>query len=578
MSPDQMTHDACRHYLTDLQKHHPEIDAELIDLARGALRARDVAKLSSISSAFDPVFHTGRDLSFLLQVEAFYKKNASFSDVRACLANARASFEDGERHCRLTNKRLDWYYTHPGRLDPDVREQLIKMERWIDSTLGRFDEFQEKIPELVRLTSGATENKPRRKAVPHRKLSGSYRCPPLAGHYIRALAAHFGYEAPTIYPFWGNRVEVVPKNWKTFRTIACEPTGSLPFQLAFDEYAKGRLLRKGINLRDQSLNQRLALRASLGEEIATLDLKNASNTIAFNTVAWLLPEAWFTYLAGLRSSTYRGKFGCGRYAMFSSMGNGATFTLETLIFASACHAVGAKVISVYGDDIILSADKVPALLKLMRFLGFIVNQEKSHVSGSYHESCGTHWYNGHLITPMYVQKEHLTNKRGLSHFVNTMCGIAIPDGDLWQFLLELTKFFELPLVPYNDNTASGVFILPVDAYSLGLLTSRKREYRWIAVYKAMVPKAPIVAVRSWRTLALWYHDAYRKVAPEVPWRFWDIIGPEPPEERVRSTVPSSSSRYERRWVCWVYPTRPLPDWLYCWSGAVSSLTKVKRQR
>jgi hypothetical protein len=99
----------------------------------------------------------------------------------------------------------------------------------------------------------------------------------------------------------------VPKNWKTFRTIACEPDGALPFQLAFDTFAKRRLRARGINLSDQSRNQLLAKEGSINGSLATIDLSSASDTVAFNTVALLFPTEWFDVLNAFRSTHWRSK-------------------------------------------------------------------------------------------------------------------------------------------------------------------------------------------------------------------------------------------------------------------------------
>jgi hypothetical protein len=479
---------------------------------------------------------------------------------------AKTSFMDGERHCRITNRRLDWYYVQRERLAPDLDSHLIKMEKWISEVLGPFDQFHEQIPELVRVTPGATATSSRRNSLPHMKLRRSYECPTLAGHYLRSLAALWGYPLPRIIPKSVNRVEVVPKNWKTYRTIACEPTGALPFQLAFDSYGKTRLARKGINLRDQSLNQRLAYEASVtSDKIVTIDLQNASNTVSFNTVAWLLPEPWFRYLAGLRSSSYTGPFGSGNYAMFSSMGNGGTFVLETLIFAAACHAVGSKVRAVYGDDIVISTDVLAPFLRLMRFLGFIVNHEKSHFSGPYHESCGEHWFNGIDITPSFVRKEHFATKSGMAHLVNTISAVSLPGGTLWKYLLNLVRVEQLPLVPYNTRSDSGVYIEPSDAVSLGLLTTKRKKTFQIAVYRAFVPKGKKVCVTDSRALFLWYLAALKRGLKPFS------------EPLVSSGVTSSSHRYVRKWVCWIPPARPLPYHLSWWSGDVLAALELSRR-
>jgi hypothetical protein len=59
----------------------------------------------------------------------------------------------------------------------------------------------------------------------------------------------------------------------------------------------------------------------------------ASDTLAFEVVSWLLPNDWWWALEQCRSPV--GVLPSGetiRYQKFSSMGNGYTFELESLIF------------------------------------------------------------------------------------------------------------------------------------------------------------------------------------------------------------------------------------------------------
>jgi hypothetical protein len=95
--------------------------------------------------------------------------------------------------------------------------------------------------------------------------------------------------------------------------------------------------------------------------------------------------------------------------MFSSMGNGFTFELETLIFYSVARTCAyfrgiSGVISVYGDDIICPSMLADDLTWVLEYLGFTVNTEKSFVSGPFRESCGGHYHNGVDVTPFYLRK------------------------------------------------------------------------------------------------------------------------------------------------------------------------------
>lgn len=215
----------------------------------------------------------------------------------------------------------------------------------------------------------------------------------------------------------GNRVTTVPKDATKDRTIAAEPTGNIFLQLGVGK-AMRKALRKrcGIDLDDQSRNQYYAYVGSLTDEYATVDLRSASDTISTELVKQLLPLQWSGLLDSLRSP--KGKVGSGEwfvYEKFSSMGNGFTFELETLLF----YAIAASVVQhlgltgrvlVYGDDIILPGRAYPLLTETLVYCGFEVNPNKSYGQGPFRESCGKHYWLGVDVTPVY-QKETFWEKR-----------------------------------------------------------------------------------------------------------------------------------------------------------------------
>jgi len=211
--------------------------------------------------------------------------------------------------------------------------------------------------------------------------------------------------------FHGNKVITVPKNSKTDRTIAIEPGLNLWFQKGIGQMIRRRLLWVGQDLNSQTRNQQLARVGSLTNHLATVDFSSASDTIAESTVRELLPNGWLSVMDLLRS-----RFGVidkkiFRYEKFSSMGNGFTFELESLIFYSIAHAVvsyqhgDVKEISVYGDDVILPQSSYELFSRTCAFYGFTVNHRKSFSSGNFRESCGEHWYLGVNCKPFFLEEE-----------------------------------------------------------------------------------------------------------------------------------------------------------------------------
>jgi len=92
-----------------------------------------------------------------------------------------------------------------------------------------------------------------------------------------------------------------------------------------------------------------------------------------------------------------------RQEKFSSMGNGFTFPLETLIFwglAASCCENNSDA-SVYGDDIVIPTDKYDLLVEVLQVCGFEVNVGKSYNTGLFRESCGKDYFSGIDVRPTY---------------------------------------------------------------------------------------------------------------------------------------------------------------------------------
>jgi hypothetical protein len=535
-----------------------DVDSALIAKIDGFRRSRNLAELASCTRYFDWAYHSVDDLRALKQIEAFFKKNSLFSNSDVCSAAAEKSFMDSEAQCRETNDQLDFYYTQRQLLAADLSFWISRMERYISNVLGPFDRFLDELPSLVRVTPGATAQQSRRNSLPQLKMRLKLFSTRGAKNYLSALYRYHGFNAPKVTETTTNRVELVPKNWKTSRTIACEPEGNLPLQLAFDSYAKRRLRRFGIDLSNQEANRKAARKGSIDGSLATIDFSAASDTISFNAVAWLIPWDWFAYLCRVRSPQYRGVFGNGTYAKFSSMGNGSTFTIETLLFAAACYAVGSKQFLVYGDDVIIESELVENYTRLTRFLGFTINSDKSFATGPFRESCGLDVYNGIEITPVYIR--NLDSRKAVkNHLINTMASIALPDGRLAEYLLALIKEWKLHCTPYQENTFSGVWIDPEKARALGTL----KHKCFLHFSRSFIPRSKERKFVDSRGYYLWFLNKNSQVLFAGPWALarnctYDET----------SSVPIFEHRYVRKWVVWQLPDGGIPDHLYWWSEQV----------
>lgn len=201
----------------------------------------------------------------------------------------------------------------------------------------------------------------------------------------------------------GNVMLVVPKNAKTGRVICYEPHVNIRLQLSVGGLIRRCLLRAGVDLSDQSINQRRATFGSRTGLLATLDLRSASDTIALELVWELLPYDWAALLDDLRSKYTTWPDGTVKFnEKFSSMGNGFTFELESLIFYALAKACTTDV-TVYGDDIIIPTNKYEYVTNVLKYAGFFLNERKSFATSEFRESCGEDAFRGVRSTPVYLR-------------------------------------------------------------------------------------------------------------------------------------------------------------------------------
>jgi hypothetical protein len=248
----------------------------------------------------------------------------------------------------------------------------------------------------------------------------------------------------------GNKVITVPKDAFTDRVIAVEPGLNLWFQKAIGSMIRKRLLIHGIDLNHQEVNQRLARSSSKSGELATVDFSSASDTIARDLVSDCIPSHWLALMDSCRSHFGFFEDKLVKWEKFSSMGNGFTFELESLIFYAAAFAVceylklDTSGISVYGDDVIIPSDAFKTFSSFSEFLGFRLNKGKSYYGSiPFRESCGAHYYDGSDIKPVFFKKtartllelyRQLNAIRRLAHRRNFLYGCDIRLKNAWLTL------------------------------------------------------------------------------------------------------------------------------------------------
>lgn len=254
----------------------------------------------------------------------------------------------------------------------------------------------------------------------------------------------------------GNVMRIVPKNAKTGRVICFEPHMNIRIQLSVGSYLRKRLKRSGVNLDDQSVNQRRARLASKTGHLSTIDLRSASDTLSSELVWELLPYEWASFLDDIRSEYTSWPDGSiTRNEKFSSMGNGFTFELESLIFYALACAVDDKV-SVYGDDIICSTSNYHSVISALTLGGFLINESKSFSSGWFRESCGVDMFRGFDVTPPYLRniKNIIENCVKFHNQVFLWLGRDICPHPRWKkVLMKWKAMLQVPLGPqgYGDG-------------------------------------------------------------------------------------------------------------------------------
>lgn len=274
----------------------------------------------------------------------------------------------------------------------------------------------------------------------------------------------------------GNRWTTVPKTCLTDRNISVEPLGNLWCQLGIGAHLKRRLEKHGLKgfspkvpeaLRlyshpydPQPRHSQLAKAASLSGEFATVDLSSASDTIALELVRELIPEDWFALLDSTRSpktfvKTDGRKGRWIRLEKFSSMGNGFTFELQTLLFCVlaevACNLRAGESVWVFGDDIIVPSDRATLLKSVFSVLGFTTNPKKTFSTGPFRESCGGEFWRGHDLGSVAFKSDELDGQQIFAYH-NALVAVGF-DGRLLQPLREA---FPVRLRRYGPQSLGDV--------------------------------------------------------------------------------------------------------------------------
>lgn len=267
-----------------------------------------------------------------------------------------------------------------------------------------------------------------------------------------------------------SKMATVPKDSTKDRVIFVEPLLEGFLQHGVAVHLRAALQRESRDLSFAwTTNQKLALAGSATGLWCTVDLKAASDSICICPLKSLMSgfnsTRWFSLMDTLRSKV--GTVLCPspsdtnptalteelhRFELFSSMGNGYTFELESILFYALLTSIVPGIwvrdkgklvlrwphISVFGDDLVFPVAYAPQVVSSLEWLGFQINTDKSFFGGPFRESCGKDYYNGQDVRPLFLTRRY-TNASSIIDLANRVLymGSAVsPIGDITSRLTD----------------------------------------------------------------------------------------------------------------------------------------------
>jgi hypothetical protein len=157
------------------------------------------------------------------------------------------------------------------------------------------------------------------------------------------------------------------------------------------------------------------------------------------------------------------------------MGNGFTFSLMTILLSAIVKVLYSladiaevdihpslgkmKTWAVYGDDIIVDKRVFNALTKVLKDVGFLVNENKTFSEGLFRESCGGDFYNGSPVRPVFLEK--LETQADILSLLNRLALWGVlhsVDLNRSLFLLRSKLDKDCPRVPNWEDVSSGLHV------------------------------------------------------------------------------------------------------------------------
>lgn len=327
---------------------------------------------------------------------------------------AVAGFRTSEQLCKETNDLLSLCaHDYPTASQPFGKASLAIHPR----TMGRIKgiirdilgpltkEDLEFVESRGRFGPGATFHCSSKNLTTAKKLESAIGLTPSLYSFVGCIEPRGWVQTTSGYRLTaGSKATTVSKDATKDRFIAIEPSLNMWWQLGVGALLRARLKRFGIDLKYQADKNRLRVRFAQSTRLATIDLSMASDTVARKLVQWLLPKEWYHLLALFRSPQMNVDGSWVTLEKMSSMGNGYTFELETLIFFAVAKAFDDDPY-VFGDDIICRQDVAQDVIRTLNVFGFSVNGGKTYLAGSFFESCGSDYWRGRNVRPFFFKKD-----------------------------------------------------------------------------------------------------------------------------------------------------------------------------
>lgn len=296
-----------------------------------------------------------------------------------------------------------------------------------------------------------------------------------------------------------NKLSFVPKNDKISRTICIETTLGSFFQAGLGRIIERRLdERFGISLsRQPDRNRYLAYLGSVTNALSTIDLASASDSMSLSMLKWALPEGFYNLLCKHRSTHTIDGDKTHELHMVSTMGNGYTFPLQTMLFScvvASClsyrdltprrNARFPSLWGVFGDDIICPSTIYSDVTHLLGLLGFEINSDKSFAEGPFRESCGVDFFLGENVRGVYIKTVDTPESRysAINQLIQFSARTGVYLHRIVGYLRESVDF--LP-IPRGENADGGIWCPLSVAYPY----TRPSRDKWMGrEYRVRVPR------------------------------------------------------------------------------------------